>query len=882
MTDPKDHNPDPSGDRTHHRRVSDVLASALDRPETDRVPFVRDACAGEPAVLRDVLELLGADSEAHGFLDGTPVVDVDDLDVLVSGQGLPEIAGFRVLRRIGEGGMGSVFEAEQATPRRRVAIKVLRGLERSREALRRFRFESEVLARLRHPGIAQIYEAGTYTDAAGGERPYFAMEYVEDSTPISVYADRSGLDAHARAGLFVDVCNAVHAGHQRGVIHRDLKPGNILVDNAGRVKIIDYGVARVTAGDSLAPSLEARTIAGGLVGTVRYMSPEQVGGDPDAIDARTDVYALGVVLYELLTGRAPYDLARTSVANAARIIESQEPARPSSVDRDLRGDAEAILLRALEKDPDARYASASAFAADLERWLGDRPVEARAGTTVYLLRKFARRHRGATAAALVAAGSPVVATGFSTAMAVRATRAATAEREQRESLEDLNAYLAGVLTSVTPEATRSRDVTVREMLGDAVARIETELGDRPLLGATLRHKIGESYLAVGAATEAEAVLLAALKTRSGLLGDHPETMATLVRLGDARLELGRPGEALDGFGRAIEMANRLGVRGATPVAIEAMGGLGIATAMTGDLGEGGAILRSAIDEARSAGVSDEQRLTLMNTYATLRTRAGEHEDAIAMMRDVVDERTSLLGADHPSTLTSVNNLGTAFTDARRYEEAEAVLRANLDDRTRVLGVDHPETLSSMNNLAIALSRLGRTDEAGVLTRRVLERRIAVLGRTHADTITAAMNLYGHLDRTDLDAEADALLAEYVPIAERTLDAAHPIRLFVLSKFVLSGLRNERYGEAADAARRALVALDGVEDESYWEVGRFRAMLGAALSAGGSLDEGGAMLEQGLAGLEAARGSDHPWTRWARARLADHRTRLEASATLDSD
>jgi tetratricopeptide (TPR) repeat protein len=870
-------------ERARHRRLTDAVAAALDAPPDERERALRSACDGDEALLLEAAALLRAHETDDGFLavDGAIAGARRDAGNAVTQPELPEIPGYTVRGVLASGGMGSVFDAEQASPRRRVAIKTLRALDGSRDARARFRFESEVLGRLRHPGIAQIYEAGTFRDdGADADRPFFAMEYIEDAAPITAHADRAGADHAARADLFIGVCAAVHYGHQRGIVHRDLKPGNILVDGAGAVKVIDYGVARAT--ETATIDAGVRTLAGGVVGTLRYMSPEQLSGDPDAVDARSDVYALGVVLFELMTGRPPYEIDRTSIVSAARTIADTEPARPSAIDRSLRGDLEAVLIRALEKDPARRYPSAAALGDDLRRWLEDRPVEARPVSAVYQLRKLAARHRGATAAGVVAAASLVGGTVFSTAMAVRATRSAAAEREQRESLGDLNGYLSGILTSVTPEATRSQEVTVREMLADAVSRIDDELGDRPELAATVRHRIGASYLAVGAPAEAERALAAAYESRAARLGDHPDTLASLVRLSAAWLELGRAPDARDGFARALAMAERLGESGRTPIAIEAKGGLGIAEATSGDLEAGVGLLREAIDDARAAGVSDEQRLTLMNTLASVRARTGAYEDALTLLRDTAAERTRLLGADHPSTLTSVNNLGTTLTDARRYDDAEAVLRPNLADRVRVLGPDHPETISSMNNLAIVLSRLERDEEAEALTRAVLGLRIEALGREHPGTISAAMNLYTHLVRTDRDAEADALLGEWVPIAERTLEPAHPIRLFVLSKFVLSGLRNGAHASAAGAARRALDALDGTVDDSYWEVGRFRAMLGAALSLQGALDEGGDLLERGVAGLSAARGPDHPWTRWARARLDEHLARVEAAGGASGD
>ena len=318
---------------------------------------------------------------------------------------LPEgarLGQFTIRRLIGSGGMGRVYEARQENPRRTVAVKVMaRGLA-SASALRRFEFEAQVLGRLRHPGIAQILEAGRLDD---GATPWFAMEYIANAKPITDYARDARLSVRDRLRLFRQACEAVAHGHQRGIIHRDLKPSNILVDGSGLVKVIDFGVARTTDSDMAVTTLQ--TDVGQLVGTVQYMSPEQFDADPNDIDIRSDVYALGVVLYELLTGRFPYELSRKAIHEAARIVREEDPPRPSTIEPGLRGDLEVIVGTAMEKDRTRRYGSANELSLDLGRWLEGEPIAARAPGVIETLRRFARRHRAAAAA--IAAAFAVLA-----------------------------------------------------------------------------------------------------------------------------------------------------------------------------------------------------------------------------------------------------------------------------------------------------------------------------------------------------------------------------------------------------------------------------------------------------------------------------------------
>ncbi len=410
-----------------------------------------------------------------------------------------KIGRYHVKRVIASGGMGTVYEAVQEQPRRTVAVKVMKQGLTSRSALRRFEYEAQILARLRHPGIAQVYEAGVHDEGFGGV-PYFAMEYIAGAREIIDYAASKELSTRQRLELFIKVCEAIHHGHQKGIVHRDLKPANILVDSTGQPKIIDFGVARATDSDLAVTTLQ--TDVGQLVGTVQYMSPEQIDADPHDIDTRSDVYALGVVLYKLLTRRLPYDVTGTVIYEATRMIREQQPARISSIDRTLRGDVETIVLHALEKDRDRRYQSALDLAHDIRRYLDNRTIMARPPSVAYQFRTFVKRNKALVAgiAAVFAAlviGTIGTATGWFRAEAQRqiaATQRDRAERMFGQVRELARTFMFDFHDEISQlnGSLRARTLMVETALRylDGLSR---EVGD----DASLRRELASAYDRVG-------------------------------------------------------------------------------------------------------------------------------------------------------------------------------------------------------------------------------------------------------------------------------------------------------------------------------------------------------------------------------------------------
>ncbi len=546
--------------------------------------------AGSAKRLRSLVEVL---EERPGFLTTAPEISAEDLqhwvgapqdgpavnrDSLAFLAASDRVAGYELVRVIGYGGMGVVYEATQRRPRRRVALKLLRATDASPSVLRRFEAEAEILARLRHPAIAQVFEAGVET-LEGQAIPYLAMELIPQAQTIVQYAAERRLDERARARLFREVAEAVQHAHEQGVIHRDLKPANILVGEDGRPKIIDFGIASIVDGDE---STNAITQTRGVLGTISYMSPEQLGADDQAVDARTDVYALGVVLYELLCDTLPYDLERSSLPEVVRAIVHQPPPVPSRVGHVLTADLETIVLKALRKTREERYDSAAEFAADVDRYLNHEPIAARPPSLTYRLRLLSRRRPGLLASILISLVVVAAGIGVSSWLWVRAERlrsqaetVRTELREVRAALGSVDApraefepFATGILASVESSlATAETDQERARLLTwavDTLQRLEPQGGDdKELLTA-----IAETYIDLGGAYGSEweagpekvagsvGAYRRAEEILAGLVEREPEEFDLLLRLVRSQMLLSQTLRKLDRDMESMRLADK--------------------------------------------------------------------------------------------------------------------------------------------------------------------------------------------------------------------------------------------------------------------------------------------------------------------------------------
>jgi tetratricopeptide (TPR) repeat protein/predicted Ser/Thr protein kinase len=895
-------------DSERWRRVAELYQSASLRPAGERQAFLAEACTGDADLQQEIQSLLDQPVSRHGLLEsvarevhGLQEAMEQELAGPTETSSPATIGRYRVLRLVGRGGMGIVYEAEQDHPRRVVALKVIKPGLGGSESLRRFQQEAELLGRLQHPGIAQVYEAGA-AETPFGIQPYFAMEYIRGSS-LREYAAAHGLTTRQRVELMAKVCEAAHHAHERGIIHRDLKPGNILVDETGQPKILDFGVARVAGGDAQATR---QTDLGQLVGTLAYMSPEQVLAEPVELDARSDVYTLGVVLYELLAGRLPYPIT-SRVFEAARAIREQEPA---PLGREYRGDLETIAGRALEKEESRRYHSAAELGAELRRYLADEPILARRPSAGYQARKFVRRHKRLVAAAAIVFAVLVTGTVASTWQAVRANRAeraallerdraaaaqlaATAERDravraeqaatdernreeqernraldekkradtQSAVAEAVNNFLqndllaqAGSRGQAVSNSKPEPNLTVRSALDRAAARIEGKFKSQPLVEAAIRQSIGDAYRDLALYNEAAPHMERALQLRREILGgEHTDTLQSMQELGATYIRAGKyaPAEAL--LTELWETERRLHGNDRQET-LGAMNELASLINAQGDYARSAALMSRVFESQRKLlGEEHPDTLAVMNNLASVYSNQGRYAAAEALYQKAVEIKRRVLGYEHPSTLLSMNNLAVAYRNEGKYSQAETVLKAALEARRQSMGEQHEDTVVSMNSLALLYVAQGNFSRAEPLLVQALTMARRVLGDDHPDTL-AITNSVAELNwRQSKFAEAESLFQKVLEGRRRVLGVAHPATIRALVSLGELDLAQNRYIEAERLLREAVTG-QGKTSPNNWRPFYTQSLLGASLAGLGRYAEAEPMLVSGLEGMLQRRDS----------------------------
>jgi len=703
-----------------------------------------------------------------------------DMPPQAAGRSGQKIGPCTLRRLIGRGGMGAVYEAIQENPRRTVAVKLMRRGITSKTALRRFEFESQILARLRHPGIAQVYEAGTHHEDVGVEdTPFFVMEYIPGALPITEFANKHDLPVRDRMKLFLQVCEAVQHGHLKGIVHRDLKPSNILIASNGKPKIIDFGVARSTDSD-LALTTQ-QTDIGQILGTVQYMSPEQCEADPNDIDTRSDVYALGVVLHELLTGQLPYDLSTAQLHEAIRIVCEQIPTRLSSIDRRLKGDLEVITGKAMEKERWRRYQTAAALSEDIGHWLDDEPINAKPPGAFDSVARFARRHTAAFTAIASVFVVLIIAVAVIATIAIEANTqreiaqaAQTQEHHQREQADAAKNFLTTMISSIDPATAGNLDKQLLvHTLTHAADQLGTDFAAQPLLEAELRGTIGESFHTLGMYQDADRHLRRAVELlQANERGDNALMRRFLIRRARTLREAGQHELALElaqehlewvlaahesnletavafqtismicidtlSFDRAHTALNQAREIYATlPPSADEVHFLFISSQLVQVQG----LLPRAEELAKQALASNEllpnpsmtEQATIRYHLGILMAQQGKFDDAASALEETLKLNRGLYGDNHPHTLKVLGTLGSVHAAAGNLDLAEPCLRQVYKGQLSALGAEHNNTLMSMGNLGMLLGDQGKLDAAQAVLEPALAITLRVNGPDHPAT-----------------------------------------------------------------------------------------------------------------------------------------------------
>ncbi len=788
-----------TGDRERFRAVMALVDKALDLPEAERDAVLRKC--DDDGVRAEAVRVLNADARAGDFLSESMVHRARPGVV---------IGPFCLVSLLGRGGMGEVWVAERTSDfEQRVAVKVL-PVAADEAAVARFRRERQILARLLHPRIAKLIDGGVTRD----ERPWLAMELV-DGIDVMKHAEREALDIDARLRLFVEICEAVQFAHQNLVVHRDLKPSNVLVTRAGEPKLLDFGIAKLMESDD-----RELTRTNERPMTLEYAAPEQVRGE--AVTTASDVWALGVMLHELLCGARPY-AASGSRVDVERAILASAPSRPSAVATDakirrrLRGDLDAIVLKAMRRDPRDRYPSAEALATDVRRHLEHAPVSARGGARSYVLRATIRQHRVAFAVSALVLASLIAGLASTLWQARRA-------RDEARRAGEAQDFLISMLHTFDPHEAGGRAITERDILERGEARV-AELRDEPEVQARLLRAFGETWYGLAEMKRAREPAERALALERATPGRRIDLADTLILVGDIDFEEGDLQSSVRRFEEALSIARQ----------VEGPGGLTVARALNELAGS-------------------ERRLTRYVEAETLRRRS----------LAIYEERR---GSDDAATLGVMNDLAVLLGDEGRFAESADLQRRTCEHMARTLGENHPDTLSCWTNLARDLVELGKADEADGILVDVRDRQVKVFGDDWADLAFTLQWRGVALDARGRPNDALAVLDDAI---DRVTRQGGPEHVQVASILVWRArvlVHLGRLAEAEASARRAIAIAMARLGEEHATVGRARLVLGDALLGEGRDDEARAELRRAAPTLGRALGASHVETKRAEAALA---------------
>lgn len=892
-------------------QIQSLFDAALQQPPEARETFLDTACDGDAALLAEVRSLLAADADAHPLLDSLALEALAlPADVLPTGIRPAEgdrVGPYRIAAPLGQGGMGAVFLAERADGQfeQRVALKVIRSGLASERIVRRFQDERQILARLNHPNIARLLDGGVTDDG----RPYFALEYV-DGVPLDEYCSTNDCTVEERIRLVVTVCDAVQYAHRRLLVHRDLKPSNILVTDEGGVKLLDFGIAKMLS-DNGAPAGGALTQTGHAVMTPAYAAPEQLQRVP--VTTATDVYALGVVLYELLAGRRPYDLSGCSPAEIEHTVCEQSPDPPSAVapttrQRALRGDLDVIVMKALRTEPERRYASTDQLANDLGRYLEGRPVAARPDTAGYRATKFVRRHRRGVTAALGVVALIAALVSFYTVQLTQERDRAQIEAATATQVAD---FLQDVFESSDPTEAMGDTVSVATVLERGARRIDTELAAQPAVQARLLDVIGEVYLNLGRFDEAQPLLERGLDVRREILGErhpdvaqsmdhlallhekrgeyeeaerlnrtalslrralhgteHPDVAESLNRLAGLLMHRGVFAEAEPLYRESLAIRQRLLGDEHSEVAVS-RSDLALLLNRRGQFEEAETLARRALAVHRRAydGKPHPNVAATLSVLGTILENREHYDDAEGVYREALATSRALHGdAPHPQIAADLDNLASLFRIQGKHAAAEPLLReAHALDR-RLHGDEHPNVASSLHGLALLLEDMGRPEEAAEHFQETLRVLRTTVGAEHP-YVAVTLNNFGmlHVQQENYDA-AEPLLRRSLTLRQSLYEDRHPSVATGLHNMGLVLYHQDRHGDAEPLLREALVLRTDTLGPEHWHVAATQVLLGRCLVAVGRHPEAKTHLSNGYGTLLHIHGPDDPRVQSAQAHL----------------
>lgn len=852
-------------------RLERLFKAASLHPRNERREFLEAACSDDPALLKQLLDLIESHEQAEqeGFMGEAThggLAGLVDSEHSAETDSLPgtAVGPYNVIRLLGHGGMGDVYLAQRDVPfKRLVALKIVQKGMDSREVVARFAMERQILASLEHPNISGLLDGGITEDG----RPYFAMEYVE-GLPITTYCDQHKLGIEKRLELFIRVCEAVTFAHQNLILHRDLKPNNILVTPRGEIKLLDFGIAKLL-NPGMSPMTMPVTRTDSRRMTPEYASPEQVRGE--GLSTASDTYSLGMILYELLTGARAYNLTNRSTVELIKVICEQEPVKPSvrvadaandassvpssmgalrhttteRLGRVLKGDLDNIVMMALRKETNRRYSSVNQLRNDLQNYLDDLPVIARPNTVKYRLNKFVHRNRAAVVATVIVFAVLIGGLSVSLWQAAEARNERDRAEIARAQSEEISSFLMALFEASDPTESFGSDVTARQLLDRGIARAE-QLSAQPIVQAQMLDIIGRVFLNLGKYDEAEIHLAKALAVRQRMLGnDHVDIAASLRSIGLARYLAGDYQSARDSLQKSIRMQEEIPGSDVEEMA-ETRTYLAATHRRLGDYDIAEQLYRQVLTERIEHFGPDHERVaTSHNNLALVLRLKGDLEGSESHLNKALLHWRRTLGENHPYVAAGLNSLGTTLYHQNRYEEAETSLRHALNIRLNVLGDNHPDVARSLTSLAILLRRTNRMAEAEQLFRQSLSIQRTTLG-IHPDVATNLTNLGLLLHQVGRYVEAEELYREALAVQTHALGDEHPATANTMNSIaMLLDQQGERLAEADELFRESLAIRRRTLGDDHVDVGRSLIHYAALLRRQGEYQQVEAMYDEAL-------------------------------------